>query len=90
MVERSNLLLDTHVLLRWLGGSNRLSKAARKTICEGLGRLSISPALAAGALPPHHGDPFDRMRIAQARAESLTLLTSDSRLESYGARVLLV
>ncbi len=35
MAERLNLLLDTRVLLWWLGGSNRLSEAARKTIVEG-------------------------------------------------------
>jgi PIN domain nuclease of toxin-antitoxin system len=30
-------------------------------------------------LPQHHGDPFDRMLIAQAQALSLTLLTKDGR-----------
>ena len=34
-------------------------------------------------LPPHHRDPFDRMLIAQARAEGLTILTSDSRFALY-------
>lgn len=52
--------------------------------------ISIPHAVAAAALPHHHRDPFDRMLIAQARLESLTLLTSDDRLEAYGASVLLV
>jgi PIN domain nuclease of toxin-antitoxin system len=52
--------------------------------------VTISHAMAAGALPLHHGDPFDRMLIAQARMESLTLLTSDIRLAEYGTSVLLV
>jgi PIN domain nuclease of toxin-antitoxin system len=47
-------------------------------------------ALAAAALPFHHRDPFDRLLIAQARMESLTLLTGDERLKAYDAPVLLV
>lgn len=34
-------------------------------------------------LPFHHRDPFDRMLIAQARAEKLTILTSDRHFRSY-------
>ena len=36
------------------------------------------------ALPPRHRDPFDRMLIAQARAERLALLTRDRAIISYG------
>ncbi|NGP53668.1 type II toxin-antitoxin system VapC family toxin [Thioalkalivibrio sp. XN8] len=42
----------------------------------------------AGALPPHHRDPFDRMLIAQAQAEGLLLLTADNHFSAYGIRVL--
>ena len=52
--------------------------------------ISISHAVAAGALPDHHRDPFDRMLVAQARVESLMLITSDARLKSYDAPVLVV
>lgn len=45
-------------------------------------------ALAAGALPQHHSDPFDRMLIAQARAESLTLISVDSRFAQYDVDLL--
>ena len=38
-------------------------------------------------LPPHHGDPFDRLLVAQARVESLILLTADRALEAYGPPV---
>jgi len=34
-------------------------------------------------LPRHHRDPFDRMLVAQARAEGLVLLTADHSLEKY-------
>lgn len=41
-------------------------------------------------LPAHHGDPFDRILIAQALAEDMILLTADQRLADYGARVRLL
>jgi PIN domain nuclease of toxin-antitoxin system len=48
--------------------------------------LAISPAhaLVAGSLPRHHDDPFDRMLIAQARLEGMTLVTRDARIGRYG------
>jgi PIN domain nuclease of toxin-antitoxin system len=45
--------------------------------------ISIGHALAAGALPRHHEDPFDRLLIAQARLEGLTIATRDPRFEPY-------
>lgn len=45
--------------------------------------ISATHALAAGQLPPHHSDPFDRMLIAQARTEALTLVTVDQRFSTY-------
>jgi len=55
-----------------------------------LGELPISGRHAelAAALPPHHQDPFDRLLVAQARLEDLTLCTRDARLSSYGIAVL--
>lgn len=40
----------------------------------------------AGALPPLHRDPFDRMLIAQAQAEGLEIVTADGRIGAYGVR----
>lgn len=45
-------------------------------------------AEAAAALPPHHADPFDRMLIAQARCEGLTLLSVDRVFARYGGDLL--
>jgi len=45
-------------------------------------------AAAAGELPPHHRDPFDRMLVAQARVERLTLVSHDRRLEPYGGSII--
>lgn len=40
-------------------------------------------ALAVDLLPPLHGDPFDRMLLAQAHVEGATLLTADRLLAQY-------
>lgn len=39
-------------------------------------------------LPMHHGDPFDRILISQAKAEGLTLVSRDEILRKYGVRTL--
>ncbi|TXL76710.1 type II toxin-antitoxin system VapC family toxin [Vineibacter terrae] len=46
-------------------------------------------ALAAAGLPMHHKDPFDRMLIAQAAIEELTLITRDANMPLYGVPILL-
>ena len=46
--------------------------------------ITVDHAYAAGALPHHHEDPFDRILVAQALAEELTLVTRDPRLDAYG------
>lgn len=45
--------------------------------------ITAAHALAAGTLPPHHHDPFDRMIIAQALAEGRTVVTRDRRFAAY-------
>lgn len=67
--------------LEWLPG--QLSDA-------GLDMLDVTArhGLLAGALPPHHRDPFDRLFIAQAMSEGLTLVTRDGRLAAYGAALM--
>lgn len=42
-----------------------------------------SHAIETGRLPPLHRDPFDRMLVAQARIEHLTLLTADAAVAAY-------
>ena len=44
----------------------------------------------AASLPVLHRDPFDRMLVGQARAEGLTLYTSDRGVAAYGPPALLV
>lgn len=122
-----NLLLDTHVVLWWLG-DQRLTDAAYTAIAtpdnavfvsaasaweigvkKALGKLrapddleellererfmplpvTIAHGLAVGSLPKVHGDPFDRLLVAQAGRESLTLVTRDERLGEYGIPIVL-
>jgi PIN domain nuclease of toxin-antitoxin system len=121
------LLLDTHVLLWWLGGDARLSGRAGGAIRtaanevyasaasaveiavlvgrgalrvpenleEALSDAAITPlpitvrhAAAMRELPLHHDDPFDRLLVAQARCEALTLVTADRRFADYDVPVL--
>jgi PIN domain nuclease of toxin-antitoxin system len=51
-------------------------------------RISARHAVAAGNLPSHHSDPFDRMLIAQARLEELTVVTHDQRFAAYKVPIL--
>ncbi len=77
-----------------------IKSAARKLeprvdLLHELRRLDLSPlavtwehGLAAGSLPLHHRDPFDRMLVAQAQLEGLTIVTSDERIARYQVAVL--
>lgn len=49
--------------------------------------IEHSHALHVASLPPHHRDPFDRLLIAQAQLERLTLLTADSKIAQYDVRI---
>ncbi len=61
-------------------------------VIEGSGFLPVTVtwthAWVAGGLPAVHGDPFDRMLVAQAQVESLTVVTADERIAAYGVAVL--
>jgi PIN domain nuclease of toxin-antitoxin system len=52
--------------------------------------VTMLHAMASIKLPQHHRDPFDRMLVAQAVTESLTLLTADSTQSKYGVAVMLL
>jgi len=54
----------------------------------GITELPITPAHTYGvlALPAHHADPFDRLLIAQAQHEGLTIVTSDPVFKQYDVR----
>ena len=64
----------------------------RALVRSGFSELPVSAAHAAGVarLPVIHGDPFDRLLVAQSVAEPMTLLTNDAMLARYGPLVQVV
>ncbi len=121
------LLVDSHVLLWWFEGADRLSTTVSAALADSgndlivsaaslwelaikqsQGRLSVTVdlgqhareqgfqelpvtgqhAAAVRELPLLHGDPFDRMLIAQARFEGLTLVTADRAMSRYDVPIL--
>ena len=69
------LLLDTHAFLWLVEGSPNLSTTARS-------------ALAVATLPNHHRDPFDRILIAQALVDGMTLASADAKFAPYSVPIL--
>ena len=45
-------------------------------------------ALHVAGLPPHHRDPFDRLLVAQAQIEQLTIVTADRVFDAYDVPVI--
>jgi PIN domain nuclease of toxin-antitoxin system len=50
--------------------------------------VTLQHIRAAAALPFHHGDPFDRMLIAQANTEHLRLVSGDEKMRLYAVDIL--
>jgi len=55
---------------------------------EGFEQLAVSVhhAQRAGSLAGHHNDPFDRMLIAQALLEDMTLISNERAFDVYGVK----
>jgi len=121
-----SLLLDTQVLLLWLGDGTIAPEARSRitdpanlvavsaasiweiSIKKALGKLRFEGSIVdyvasagfeplpvllahaehAGTLPSHHRDPFDRMLIAQAQLERLSIVTRDAAFDAYDVPVL--
>lgn len=66
-----------------------LSLMRRGLLENGYRELPVlgSHAIALEALPTYHKDPFDRLLVAQAMVEDMTLLTADAMLAQYGSAV---
>ena len=79
------------VSIKAAGNKLKLRGDLRQTLEQsGFEALEITHdhAATAGSLPRHHGDPFDRMLVAQAQLEGLTLVTSDRKLAAYDVALL--
>jgi PIN domain nuclease of toxin-antitoxin system len=50
--------------------------------------IDADHAVASAELPPHHRDPFDRLLVAQAQLEQLSLVTADPQLARYDVELL--
>jgi PIN domain nuclease of toxin-antitoxin system len=81
------------IAIKYSLGSLKLQKPPSDFVPEALRSWAIlslditqNHALLAETLPSHHRDPFDRMLIAQARAEGMTLLTADSIFRKYDVK----
>ena len=70
-----------------------LPDVSQRFIPEALQQLNVLPipigfttAISAATLPFIHRDPFDRLIIAEALKEKMTVLTKDNLFESYGVK----
>ncbi len=75
------------VIKQGLGRLRVPESASVATLRLGLQPLPITfeHAEATATLPPLHGDPFDRILVAQARTETLTLVSYDKAIRAYPA-----
>ena len=57
---------------------------------HGIREIPVTGTIAAASalLPPIHGDPCDRMIVATAQAEGLTVLTPDEKIRAYEVRAI--
>jgi PIN domain nuclease of toxin-antitoxin system len=74
-------LLDTHIFLWWITDNTKLNSIS-------ILNITMEHSLEIYDLPEIHKDPFDRMLIAQARVEKLTILTTDSFIKRYEVKTL--
>ncbi len=93
--DPSNVLLFSaasswEIAIKWALGKLALPEAPDVYVPDRVATSGVVPlavahshALAVASLPAHHGDPFDRLLIAQATAEKASLLTADRTLAAY-------
>lgn len=95
-IERGDPTMVSAVVLwevsikRLLGKLDAPPNLFDRLLGAGVELLPISPHHAdhVGALPLHHRDPFDRLLVAQAFCDRLTLISGDADLHRYGVEVL--
>lgn len=83
------------IVIKFGLGKLNLPKVPSMFIPEAMARFKAQPlpishphTLLVAELPSHHKDPFDRMLIAQARSEGMTLMTADSMCAKYPVQIL--
>jgi len=96
IIDGNNIVFVSAVSVWEISIKKALAKLdAPDTLLEEIERHRFTPleialehADRAGKLPPLHLDPFDRMLIAQAQSEQLTLVTRDSEIQKYAVHCL--
>lgn len=83
------------IVIKWELGKLNLPKSPNQLIPEAMARSAVQAlpishihTLAVSDLPHHHKDPFDRLLIAQARSERMTLMTADRECTKYPVQIL--
>ncbi len=78
------------IAIKWALGKLPLPLAPEEYVPRCLERQGVvglpiqhRHALHTASLPRHHRDPFDRLLVAQAELEKLTLVTADKKLAAY-------
>jgi PIN domain nuclease of toxin-antitoxin system len=49
--------------------------------------IAVAHAVRSAELPRHHGDPFDRLMVAQAQLEDLALVARDDQIDKYDVAI---
>ena len=90
-------VVSWEIAIKFALGRLQLRLAPERLVPEAIRLMGAQPiaiehrdALGVAALPPIHGDPFDRLLVAQAIAYGATLVTADRRLAEYPVQTLLV
>ena len=92
--SRTRLLLSAasswEIAIKWAVGRLPLPEPPATYVPSRMQRTNVeslavthSHALQVATLPRHHGDPFDRLLVAQAQLEGVPLVTVDSALDAY-------
>jgi PIN domain nuclease of toxin-antitoxin system len=83
------------ISIKWSKGKLSLPEPPATHVPNRMFALGVRPlpisqahALAVAALPAHHHDPFDRLLIAQAQTEDMTLISADREFEKYSVKLL--
>jgi PIN domain nuclease of toxin-antitoxin system len=83
------------IAIKYALGTLAIPKPPSQFVPNGIGLLALRSleithfhSLAAGELPRHHRDPFDRMLIAQGRMENMVLLTADRTFLKYDVKIM--
>ena len=69
-------------------GAGGAQQFVEELVAEGVATLDagVEHMLRMGLLPPRHGDPFDRLLVAQALVEDLTLVSADPHVLAYDVK----